>query len=110
MHPNDHVNASQSSNDVIPTAIHVAAYGAIVEELEPALAGAGDGRSAAKARDFDRFVKIGRTHLQDAVPIRLGQEFSGYASQVENASSATRRREAPRWPSSHSAAPRSAPA
>jgi fumarate hydratase class II len=84
VHPNDHVNASQSSNDVIPTAIHVAAYGAIAEELEPALRGLA-ATLAARARDFDRFVKIGRTHLQDAVPVRLGQEVSGYARQVENA-------------------------
>jgi fumarate hydratase, class II len=83
VHPNDHVNAGQSSNDVIPTAIHVAAYLAIVEDLEPAL-----GKLAAslenKARDFDDVVKIGRTHLQDAVPVRLGQEFSGYAQQIRN--------------------------
>jgi fumarate hydratase class II len=83
VHPNDHVNASQSSNDVIPTAIHVSAYLAVVEELEPAL-----GRLAEalgrKAEEFDRVVKIGRTHLQDAVPVRLGQEFSGYAQQVRN--------------------------
>jgi len=81
VHPNDHVNAGQSSNDVIPTAIHVAAYAAIVEDLDPAL----DHLAAAleaKAREFDEVVKIGRTHLQDAVPVRLGQEFSGYAMQV----------------------------
>ncbi len=83
VHPNDHVNAGQSSNDVIPTAIHVAAYGALVEELEPALEklAAALGR---KAEEFDDVVKIGRTHLQDAVPVRLGQEFSGYAQQVRN--------------------------
>jgi fumarate hydratase class II len=84
VHPNDHVNASQSSNDVIPTAIHVAAYGAIADDLEPALAGLAV-TLERKARDFDRFVKLGRTHLQDAVPIRLGQELAGYARQVENA-------------------------
>ena len=81
VHPNDHVNAGQSSNDVIPTAIHLAAYAAIVEDLNPAL----DHLAAAleaKAREFDEVVKIGRTHLQDAVPVRLGQEFSGYAAQV----------------------------
>jgi fumarate hydratase class II len=81
VHPNDHVNAGQSSNDVIPTAIHVAAYGAVAEDLEPAL-----GRLAAsleaKAAELDDVVKIGRTHLQDAVPVRLGQELSGYARQV----------------------------
>jgi len=83
VHPNDHVNAGQSSNDVIPTAIHVSAYAAIAEDLEPAL----DRLAAAleaKAAEFDDVVKIGRTHLQDAVPIRLGQEFSGYAQQVRN--------------------------
>jgi fumarate hydratase class II len=84
VHPNDHVNAGQSSNDVIPTAIHVSAYGAVAEELEPAL----DHLAAtleAKAREFDDVIKIGRTHLQDAVPIRLGQEFSAYAQQIRNA-------------------------
>ncbi len=83
VHPNDHVNMGQSSNDVIPTAIHVSAYSAMVEDLEPALE-----RLAAaledKAREFDDVVKIGRTHLQDAVPVRLGQEFGGYARQVRN--------------------------
>jgi fumarate hydratase class II len=81
VHPNDHVNACQSSNDVIPTAIHVAAYGAVAEELEPALAHLAE-TLEAKAREFDDVIKIGRTHLQDAVPIRLGQEFSAYAQQV----------------------------
>ncbi len=84
VHPNDHVNASQSSNDVIPTAIHVSAYLAIREELEPALARLAEAL-ARKAEEFNRVVKIGRTHLQDAVPVRLGQEFSGYAQQVKNA-------------------------
>ena len=83
VHPNDHVNAGQSRNDVIPTAIHVAAYGAIQEDLAPAL-----GRLAQalrrKAAELDPVVKIGRTHLQDAVPVRLGQEFGGYAQQIEN--------------------------
>ena len=83
VHPNDHVNTGQSSNDVIPTAIHVAAYGAMTEELEPALERLAEALDA-KAREFDDVVKIGRTHLQDAVPIRLGQEFSGYAQQVRN--------------------------
>ncbi len=83
VHPNDHVNASQSSNDVIPTAIHVAAYGALAEELEPALEKLAAALEA-KAAEFDDVVKIGRTHLQDAVPVRLGQEFGGYARQVRN--------------------------
>jgi len=81
VHPNDHVNAGQSSNDTIPTAIYVSAYGAICEELEPALERLAESL-AAKAKEFDDVVKIGRTHLQDAVPVRLGQEFSGYAQQV----------------------------
>jgi fumarate hydratase class II len=83
VHPNDHVNAGQSSNDVIPTAIHVSAYAAIAEDLEPALKRL-HVALAAKAKEFDDVVKIGRTHLQDAVPIRLGQDFSGFAQQVEN--------------------------
>ena len=81
VHPNDHVNAGQSSNDTIPTAIHVAAFGGLVEELEPALTALALALEA-KATEFDDVVKIGRTHLQDAVPVRLGQEFSGYAQQV----------------------------
>ncbi len=84
VHPNDHVNAGQSSNDVIPTAIHVSAYLAIVEQLEPALTRLADGLQR-KAEEFDKVVKIGRTHLQDAVPVRLGQEFSGYAQQARYA-------------------------
>jgi len=83
VHPNDHVNAGQSSNDTIPTAIHVAAYGALAEALEPALEILASSLEA-KAREFDDVVKIGRTHLQDAVPVRLGQEFSGYAQQIRN--------------------------
>jgi len=81
VHPNDHVNAGQSSNDVIPTAIHVAAYGAVAEDLEPALERLAASLEA-KAVELDDVVKIGRTHLQDAVPVRLGQELSGYARQV----------------------------
>jgi fumarate hydratase, class II len=81
VHPNDHVNQGQSSNDVIPTAIHVSAAMAIKDGLVPALEGLRDAL-AAKAESFDSVVKIGRTHLQDATPIRLGQEFAGYASQA----------------------------
>ena len=83
VHPNDHVNVGQSSNDVIPTAIHLATLDAIVHELIPAL---NELHTAllAKAQAFGEVLKIGRTHLQDATPIRLGQEFSGYASQVEH--------------------------
>ncbi len=83
VHPNDHVNAGQSSNDTIPTAIHVSTYGALVEDLEPAIEQLASALEA-KARAFDDVVKIGRTHLQDAVPVRLGQEFSGYAQQIRN--------------------------
>ena len=83
VHPNDHVNASQSSNDVIPTAIHVAAYGAVAEDLDPALEHLA-ATLEAKAAELDDVVKIGRTHLQDAVPVRLGQEFAAYAQQVRN--------------------------
>jgi fumarate hydratase class II len=83
VHPNDHVNAGQSSNDTIPTAIHVAAYGAVVEALEPALEQLATALET-QAQKLDDKVKIGRTHLQDAVPVRLGQEFGGYAQQVRN--------------------------
>jgi fumarate hydratase class II len=81
VHPNDAVNMGQSSNDVIPTAIHVAALEALSKRLVPTLE-ALHARLDERARAFDPVVKIGRTHLQDAVPIRLGQEFSGYAAQV----------------------------
>lgn len=82
VHPNDHVNKGQSSNDVIPTAIHLSVLISFKEDLFPALEGM---RRALeeKAREFDGVIKTGRTHLQDATPIRLGQEFTGYAGQVE---------------------------
>jgi fumarate hydratase class II len=80
-HPNDHVNMSQSSNDVIPTAAHVAALVAIRGKLRTSLERLASALEA-KARDFDPIVKLGRTHLVDAVPVRLGQEFGGYAAQV----------------------------
>jgi fumarate hydratase class II len=83
VHPNDHVNESQSSNDVFPTAIRVAAVESIETRLLPALRELHDAL-AVKARELDGIIKIARTHLQDAVPIRLGQEFSGYASQIEH--------------------------
>jgi fumarate hydratase class II len=89
VHPNDHVNFGQSSNDVIPTAIHVAARVAIEEELLPALDHM-RAALAAKAEAFDGIVKSGRTHLMDATPVRLGQEFAGYAKQVENGMSRVR--------------------
>jgi fumarate hydratase class II len=82
VHPNDHVNMCQSSNDVIPTAIQLAAALAIDEELIPALERLGRALEA-KSREFWPVVKTGRTHLQDATPVRLGQEFRGYAGQIE---------------------------
>ena len=83
VHPNDHVNMGQSSNDVIPTAIHVAALLAIDQDLLPALRELEESL-AKKAKEFDPIVKAGRTHLMDATPIRLGQEFSGYQSQIDH--------------------------
>jgi fumarate hydratase class II len=81
VHPNDHVNMSQSSNDTYPTAMHVACAERIVHDLLPALKHL-HAALDAKARAFDHIVKIGRTHTQDATPLTLGQEFSGYAAQV----------------------------
>jgi fumarate hydratase, class II len=81
VHPNDHVNRGQSSNDVIPSAIHLAALNEIQYQLIPALKELHEAL-AKKAVEFDNILKIGRTHLQDATPMRLGQEFSGYASQI----------------------------
>src|SRR3712207_7907238 len=82
VHPNDHVNKGQSSNDVIPTAIHLSALISIKEDLMPALEKLQKALED-KSREFDDVVKTGRTHLQDATPIRLGQEFKGYAGQIE---------------------------
>ncbi|MEM1185500.1 MAG: class II fumarate hydratase [Planctomycetota bacterium] len=84
VHPNDHANMGQSSNDTFPTAMHVAAAVAIKDNLLPALDMI-EGELKAKADAWDKVVKIGRTHLQDATPIRLGQEFSGYAAQITHA-------------------------
>jgi fumarate hydratase class II len=84
VHPNDHVNMCQSSNDVIPTAIHLAAAVAIHDDLIPALRHL-HGALDEKANAWDGIVKSGRTHLMDATPVRLGQEFGGYASQVAHA-------------------------
>ncbi|MBV8827294.1 MAG: class II fumarate hydratase [Bradyrhizobiaceae bacterium] len=81
VHPNDHVNLSQSSNDSFPTAMHIAAALVITHDLLPALAHL-ENALQRKADDFAHIVKIGRTHLQDATPLTLGQEFSGYAAQV----------------------------
>ncbi len=83
VHPNDDVNRSQSSNDVFPTAMHVAAVNGLTHRLLPALAQL-HATLATKAQDFDAIIKIGRTHLQDATPLTLGQEFSGYAAQLDH--------------------------
>jgi fumarate hydratase class II len=82
LHPNDDVNLGQSSNDIFPTAMHVAAAQAVMQALLPALAKL-RGTLTIKSRDFVDIVKIGRTHLQDATPLTLGQEFSGYVAQLE---------------------------
>ena len=82
VHPNDHINKGQSSNDVIPTAIHLSALISIKEDLLPGLETLQNALSE-KAQEFDDVVKTGRTHLQDATPIRLGQEFQGFAGQIE---------------------------
>ena len=108
VHANDDVNMGQSSNDVFPSAVHLAALGESTNDLLPAL----DRLAAsleAKAREFDDVVKSGRTHLMDAVPVTLGQEFGGYAAQVREgrARRAHRCRGSAR---SRSAARRSAPA
>ena len=82
VHPNDHVNMSQSSNDSFPTAMHIAAAMRIKADLIPALAEL-HRALRKKEKAFARIVKIGRTHTQDATPLTLGQEFSGYAAQVD---------------------------
>ncbi|MFI5046285.1 MAG: class II fumarate hydratase [Acidimicrobiia bacterium] len=82
IHPNDDVNMSQSSNDTFPTAMHIAAAEEVVRELVPSVRALRDAL-AAKAAEFDDIVKIGRTHLQDAVPLTLGQEFGGYVAQLD---------------------------
>jgi fumarate hydratase, class II len=81
IHPNDDVNMGQSSNDVFPSAVHLAALDALVNDLLPALGGLAEALEA-KATEFEDLVKSGRTHLMDAVPVTLGQEFGGYAAQV----------------------------
>src|SRR3954454_17596714 len=83
VHPNDHVNMSQSSNDCVPTAMHIAAVQETTHRLIPALGGL-QAAIENKSREFDRIIKIGRTHTQDATPLTLGQEFSGYAAQVKH--------------------------
>ncbi|MCB1214849.1 MAG: class II fumarate hydratase, partial [Deltaproteobacteria bacterium] len=83
IHPNDHVNMSQSSNDTFPTAMHIAAAEEFVHTLMPAVKILRDAL-AKKQKAFEKIIKIGRTHLQDAVPLSLGQEFSGYVSQLDD--------------------------
>jgi fumarate hydratase class II len=83
IHPNDHVNMGQSSNDSFPTAMHIAAAEEIVHKLIPALEHLHKALNA-KAKEFDKIIKIGRTHTQDATPLTLGQEFSGYTAQVDS--------------------------
>ncbi len=100
VHPNDHVNRGQSSNDVIPTAMHVALALALARHLLPSL----DGLRAtlsAKSQAFEPIVKIGRTHLQDATPITLGQEFSGYVAQLDFARQAAESGLAALYPLGH---------
>ena len=89
LHPNDHVNLGQSSNDIFPTAMHVAAAAAVLHKVLPALAKL-RGTLTVKTRAFEDIVKIGRTHLQDATPLTLGQEFSGYVAQLEYSEHAIR--------------------
>ena len=97
VHPNDDVNMGQSSNDVFPSAVHLAALDTATNDLLPALEQL-EASLQAKAEEFHDIVKSGRTHLMDAVPVTLGQEFSGYAAQVRlvRAASPTRCRRSPR--------------
>ncbi len=90
VHPNDHVNKSQSSNDTFPTAMHISAYKLIVEQTLPALSGLRNSLHN-KSEEFKNIVKIGRTHLMDATPLTLGQEFSGYVSQLDHGIKALQR-------------------
>src|ERR1700760_2173926 len=82
VHPNDHVNMSASSNDTFPTVMHIAAVLELEERLLPTLASLRDGLDK-KSKQFEKLIKIGRTHLQDATPLTLGQEFSGYVAQLD---------------------------
>src|SRR5205814_860368 len=81
VHPNDHVNMGQSSNDLFPSAVHLAALDQVRSKLLPALERL-EAALAAKAKEFEDVVKTGRTHLMDAVPVTVGQEFGGYAAQI----------------------------
>ena len=96
-HPNDHVNMGQSSNDVFPSAVHLAALGEVNDDLLPALDGLAEAL-AAKAEEFADHVKSGRTHLMDAVPVTLGQEFDGFAAQIRLGAAARPRHARPRRP------------
>ena len=107
VHPNDHVNASQSSNDVFPSSIHIAATAAVTRDLIPALAHL-EASLERKAEEFADVVKSGRTHLMDATPVTLGQEFGGYAAQVRYGVERLRPR-CPAWPNCRSAERRWAP-
>jgi fumarate hydratase class II len=91
VHPNDHVNMSQSSNDSFPSAMYIAAAVNVTERLLPAVTGLRDA-IAAKAAEWKDIVKIGRTHMQDATPITLGQEWSGYAGMLSDDIDSNRRR------------------
>jgi fumarate hydratase, class II len=82
VHPNDHVNMSASSNDTFPTVMHIAAVLDFEESLLPALTSLRDALKK-KSENFEKIIKIGRTHLQDATPLTLGQEFSGYVQQLD---------------------------
>ena len=82
IHPNDHVNKSQSTNDVFPTAMHISIALKSKEKLIPSLKLL-ERELARKSKEFNKIVKVGRTHLQDATPLTLGQEFSGYHSQLK---------------------------
>ena len=93
IHPNDDVNRSQSSNDVFPSVMHIAAVEELESELMPALRALRE-TLADKARAFDRIVMVGRTHLQDATPITLGQVISGWVAQLDQAGEALARRAA----------------
>ena len=109
VHPNDHVNMGQSSNDVFPSAVHLAALDTATNALLPALEEL-EASFATKADEFKDIVKSGRTHLMDAVPVTLGQEFAGYAAQIRLGARARAQRAARRSRRSRSAAPRPAPA
>ena len=109
VHPNDDVNLGQSSNDVFPSAVHLAALDELVNGLLPALGQLAEALEA-KAEEFDDVVKSGRTHLMDAVPVTLGQEFGGYAAQVRQGIARDRGSRSAASARSRSAAPRPGPA